>query len=384
MGEKLKSETNVVHLTSVHVRYDTRIFVKECQSLARAGYKVWLVVADGLGDEVKAGVNIIDVGKPKNRFDRRRNSTKKVLEAGLKLDPDILHLHDPELIPVGVKAKKLGRTVVFDSHENVSKQIMAKPYIPKAFRGLVSSAYKAYESKAITKLDYVVAATPSIADHFQKLGVSSQSVSNFPILDELVDDDFDWSEKEKTVCYIGGVTKVRGISELVLSKPLLPNDLSMKIGGPIAGPGYEEELNELIISNNIQDVNLLGRLNRDEVKELFRKSMVGAVTLLKTPNHYDAQPVKLYEYMSAGLAVVASDFPLWREVVEGNECGLCVDPSDENQIADAINKLVSDPEYARKLGENGKKAVASKYSWNNEEATLMSIYSDLLGIDASN
>ncbi len=378
MGEKLKPETNVVHLTSVHVRYDTRIFVKECQSLARAGYKVWLVVADGLGDEVKAGVNIIDVGMPKNRFDRRRNSTKKVLEAGLKLDPDILHLHDPELIPVGVKAKKLGKRVVFDSHENVSKQIMAKPYIPKAFRRLVSSAYKAYESKAITKLDYVVAATPSIADHFQKLGVESQFVSNFPILDELVDDDFDWSKKEKTICYIGGVTKVRGISELVSSKSLLSDDVSLDIGGPITGSGYEEELNELVDGKNIQNVKFLGRLNRDQVKELFRKSMVGAVTLLKTPNHYDAQPVKLYEYMSAGLAVVASDFPLWREVVEGNECGLCVDPSDEKQIAEAIEKLVSDPEYARMLGENGKRAVSEKYNWEAQSKVLERVYRELL------
>ncbi|WP_018996452.1 glycosyltransferase family 4 protein [Hirschia maritima] len=377
MRDQLKLNMNIVHMTSVHPRYDSRIFVKECQSLARAGYKVSLVVADGLGNEKKEGVEIVDVGKPKNRFERRRTTTKKVLEASLELAPDILHFHDPELIPAGVKAKRMGKLVVFDSHENVSKQIMAKSYIPKLFRGVVSSVYKAYESNAVTKLDFVVAATPSIAEHFRKLGVASEAVSNFPIMDELVDDDFDWAKKGQTVCYIGGVTKVRGISELVSSKSWLPKAVSFEIGGPIAGPAYEDELKILVSQKKIKNINFLGRMSREEVKELFRKSMVGAVTLLKTPNHYDAQPVKLYEYMSAGLAVIASDFPLWREVVEGNECGLCVDPSNEKQIADAISKLISDPEYAQKLGENGKRAVANKYNWSNEEETLLKIYKNL-------
>ena len=60
----------VVHITSVHQRYDTRIFQKECLSLRDAGYDVSLIVADGKGDETFEGIKIYDVGKEKNRIKR--------------------------------------------------------------------------------------------------------------------------------------------------------------------------------------------------------------------------------------------------------------------------------------------------------------------------
>lgn len=132
----------VCHVTSVHPRYDTRIFIKECTSLTNAGYDVTLLVADGKPDEVKNGVKIISVSDiPKSRFHRIIKSSNVMYKKALKVDAEIYHLHDPELLSLARKLKKAGKKVVFDSHENYPAQIKVKGYIPYILRSAISSLY---------------------------------------------------------------------------------------------------------------------------------------------------------------------------------------------------------------------------------------------------
>ena len=95
----------VAHLTSAHTRGDTRIFIKECSSLIQHSFDTSLIVADGMKDENINGLAIYDVGKCKNRIDRILNTTKRVYRKAIELDADIYHIHDPQLIPVGLKLK---------------------------------------------------------------------------------------------------------------------------------------------------------------------------------------------------------------------------------------------------------------------------------------
>ena len=82
--------------------------------------------------------------------------------------------------------------------------------------------------------------------------------------------------------------------------------------------------------------------------------------------------------MMAGLPVIGSDFPLWKEIIEKENCGICINSDDVHEIADAVNKLLTDSELIESMGKNGRKAVEQKFNWSTQEAKLLELYKDLL------
>lgn len=124
-------------------------------------------------------------------------------------------------------------------------------------------------------------------------------------------------------------------------------------------------------------VEFVGKLSRDQVNKLYGQSRAGLVLYQPAANHYESQPIKMFEFMAAGLPVIASDFPLWREIIEENKCGICVDPQDINAVRNACELLLSDPETAQQMGLNGHKAVEDKYSWDSEAKKLIDIYKSI-------
>ncbi len=360
--------TKICHLTSVHPRYDTRIFFKECKTLSDAGFDVNLIVADGKGDEVVDKINIYDVGKPINRKERMLKTTKKVFEKSLEVNADIYHFHDPELIPIGLKLKKLGKKVIYDVHEDVPRDILSKEYLNKFSRPILSNIFEVYENYAAKKFDYIITATPYIRDRFKKLNPNTIDINNFPLLNEFYSLDLK-NNKENAVCYVGGITKIRGIVELIKSLEYV--DTTLHLAGEFESEELKKEVENL---NGWKKVEYYGFVNREKIKEILSICKIGIVTLFPIKNYLDALPVKLFEYMSASLPVIASNFPLWKEIVEKNKCGICVDPKKPEEIAKAIGYLITHPDEAKKMGENGRKAVLEKYNWEKESEKLLEVY----------
>ncbi|MEL3970750.1 glycosyltransferase family 4 protein [Rossellomorea oryzaecorticis] len=372
----------VCHLTSVHPTEDIRIFVKECSYLSEAGFDVSLVVGNS-ESYTKNGVDIIGAPvRSSNRYLRMLKGPQSVYKKALEVDADVYHFHDPELLPVGLLLKSKGKKVIYDVHEDVPQQVLSKQWIPKPLRKLVSRMVEGLERYASNRFDAVVTATPTINERFLTYQQNSVTIHNFPIMNELIGegsaDAVKPMDKNKIV-YIGGITRLRGIEEMVrsmeeLNKDTASSDVTLHLAGAFAPPSLQEEMEQL---EGWKHVNFEGYLNRKEVSDLLNTSSVGLVILHPEPRYVVSYPIKLFEYMSAGLPVIASDFPLWRGIVEDAQCGICVDPMSPGEIADAVRYLLNNKEEARKMGENGRKAIMNKYNWEQESVRLVELYKSL-------
>ena len=402
LHERLTSPVRpIVHLTTVHPRDDIRIFRKECVSLSQAGYEVVQIVGDGQGDAQVQGVRILDLGpRPAGRLARMREQPAKALAAVRRCRPALVHLHDPELLPLSAKLAHVGLTVVYDAHEDVPRQLLTKQWIPAWARRPLSAAFEVYENHRVRQLAAVVGATPHITQRFAPVARRSVNVSNFPFLDELAPDaarsgrgastgddgaasphpDHGHDTKstalprENAVCYVGGIFLTRGAFSMVRALPLLPGVRLLLCGR------FEDAATEAALraEPGWAQVDYLGVLGRAGVREVMARSRAGLVTLLPLPSYLDSLPIKMFEYMSASLPVIASDFPLWRDIVQRHACGLCVDPSDPAAIAQAIRQVLDDPAAAQAMGQAGREAVHAHYHWPRAEAELLALYRELL------
>ncbi|KUO59536.1 MAG: glycosyl transferase [Gracilibacter sp. BRH_c7a] len=363
----------ICHFISVHPYRDTRILLKECSTLAAEGYEVHLVAPDAPENEIENGVFLHS--SPRSEGGRLTRMTKtmwNVFQKAKSLNADIYHFHDPELIPAALLLRRSGKKVIYDVHEDVPRDILTKSWIPAPLRMLISKSFEVLENYASKKMSYIITATPFIKMRFQRLVPHVEVVNNYPILHELEVPEIDLQQKESAVTYVGSITKIRGITEMVEAAG--KTDAKLLLGGKFSPQELREEIIKLAGWSQVEE---LGQLDRKTVAETFARAMAGLILLHPAPNHIDAQPNKMFEYMSAKLPLIGSDFPLWKEIIEGNSCGLCVDPLSKDDIAQAIQYILDHPEEANAMGENGYQAVLNKYNWEVESKVLISVYKEL-------
>jgi len=367
-----RHRTKVCHISTVHSRYDVRIFHKECSSLAKV-YEVHLIVADGKGDEILNDVHIHDIGvRQESRLNRVRIDAQKAFQLAKTLSCELYHFHDPELITIARKLQKTNAKVIYDVHEDLPRQIYGKPYMGDIFKPGASKIIEYFENKVAKQLDYIVTATPFIRERFSKINKNTVDINNFPILSENLK-PIAFSDKSDALSYVGGIFENRGVYELIESLKI--SKVKLHLAGEFETDAFYEKCKS---SEGWKYVDYYGFLDRKEVVKLLNKSKVGIVSLYPLRNYLDSLPIKMFEYMLAGIPVIASDFPYWKRIVEEVQCGVNVNPKDPEAIAEKTKYLMLNPDLAQKMGDNGRRAVLEKYNWSIEEEKLYKIYKELL------
>lgn len=380
----------VCHLASHHKMSDMRIFEKECKSLAKAGFDVTLI---GFREETKTetigGVHCISLYCPiKNNLELLRKRNKLSLGAALQVDADIYHLHEPELLPVGMKLKRKGKIVIFDSHEyygwqlrdNIHKIKIIKT--PAFLMKWIGKLYMHYEKRVCMKLDAVVqVCTMNGIDYFENRCKRTLFIRNLPSLSDYTrKTPIDYSDGP-SVAMIGGITKERGITQLVEASYLAKARLLL--AGAFSPKSYEKELMELPA---YACVDYRGFLDKNGMVSLLEQANIGASTLLNVGQYdkIDTFPTKVYDYMSMQLPVIISDTKFAQKMNEKYHFAICVDPEKPEDIANAIKWLKVHPEQAIEMGNNGRKAIENEFNWEKESEKLVRFYKQLLSLQDNN
>jgi glycosyltransferase involved in cell wall biosynthesis len=372
MKNRVKARNRVVHLSTVHPWHDHRILRRECRSLARAGYDVQLLAVGDSPREVD-GVRV----KPLAATRRRRRllvGVPRALRLALRQRAAVYHLHDPEL-GLGIPLLRLrGARVVYDAHEDLPAQILDKSYLPRASRPVLAIAARALCWFIDLTSDHVITATPTIARRFPR--TSTTVLYNYPDLDDVAASLDQAGPRHDSAVYLGAITAARGVGQVVDAIALTPRTVlnRLLLIGPCPETGLIERLSD---RPGWARVDYSGRLERQEAWALMASARLGLVVFQPTRAHRDALPNKIFEYMAAGIPVVASNFPAWRQVIGGTGCGLLVDPTDPRAIAAAIQEIASDPDRAREMGQRGRRAVRERFNWAGQSQLLERVYARL-------
>ncbi len=368
----------IVQMTSVHPWHDTRVFIKMCKSVAAVGHEVHLVVPrnEGPALEVDGGVTIHSIPMPKNRRERMVSTVSRVLNLSRELQGDIYQFNDPEFLPQAMRFQdRTGKPVVFDSHEDYRLQAAYKPYLPQWCRPLVGTVVGGIEDFTVGRLAGVIAATPSIAKRFENHS-HCEVVQNFPVMAEFDIPASEAQDRQPELCgFVGCLSEVRGVFQMISALNEVGPDIRLDLGGYWSPEDLRQKCLTLPGWSQVKE---LGFMDRASIRSMFSRISYGLVLLHPVQSYLKAYPVKMFEYMAAGLPFIASDFPLWRGIIQEADCGLLADPLDPLAISRAMRELTNNPEMARAMGRRGREAIETQFNWENELKKLLNFYDRLV------
>jgi glycosyltransferase involved in cell wall biosynthesis len=364
-------------VTTVHTPGDARIACKQIPSLVGAGYRVTYLARGprpaGLPDEA-----IYRPLPPIRSRGRRWLNLPAVAREALRVDADLYHCHDPELLALSPWLRRRGK-VVFDVHENVPAQLVAKPWLPGWAVVPVRAGYGQAEKALVRSVDGLVLAEDSYAGRYDPGAVV---VRNYPLRPSDPPPPHQEDRGAFRLFYAGGVSALRGIWTMLEAVARLNQggiSTTLTVAGDLVPASLGEEVATWVYGQGLQErVQLSGRVSYAQVLRELGSADVGLALLQPTPNYVDSLPTKMFDYMSRAVPVMVSDFPHWRAIVEEAGCGRAVDPLDVGAVVEGLHGLAGDPAERLAMGRRGWQAVRERYCWETEAEVLLGLYRRLL------
>lgn len=363
-------EHSVVFVSSAHPWTDNRIHYREAATLAKAGYKVTLVAVDTKSTALPApGVTVLRI-KQRSRFTRFTVGALDAIRRALKTDASIFHLHDPELIPAIPFLRLAGKTVIYDAHEDLPSQIKDKHYIPSRLLGLAVAAAGVLV-RVSSMANRIVAATEKIAEGYSHKHVSV--IRNFPPLRITDGEAKPVADRQPGAVYVGALSDLRGVPQMIRAAESFPSDWPLTIAGQSSTP-YRNSLANLPGWSRVLDH---GVVSPDKARDLMLSARVGLVLFQQSSAHVDSLPTKMFEYMSAGIPIIASNFPLWHGIIEKYDCGTTVDETDPGAISAAVKYYADNPDVLARHGQNARLAAETTINWASQGEVLTRLYDSI-------
>ncbi len=350
-----------------HKPLDTRIFHKEARSLKAAGYDVTLIIPHN-EDFVSVGIQVVSVPLPKKGWEQLVKCPWKIfLKANQQPKGSIFHLHDAELLLVGMLLRLLGRKVIYDAHEDTPLQISYQHWIPSLIKKPYTLFYRMLEWLAGRTFSAIIVAEPVISKYFPTKKVTL--IRNFPIAGSFTK-NIDYHDRKDQLIYVGLLSRPRGVVEMMEAHRLASVQVKVTfvVGGKFAPASLEADL--------LSKYSVVYRswLPYDEMITALYESKIGIIVPYPIERYKTNYPVKMFEYMAAGIPVIASREGESASFVKEASAGILVDPMDVQAIADAIVALINDPTSASSMGERGRQLIVDKYNWEKESLKLLDLY----------
>lgn len=366
-------------LTSVHPALDARIFHREARAAADAGYQVTILAPDA-EDGVVDGVNLRRLPGPPGRMGRVVRWPILLWLAAVG-GADLYQIHDPELLPWGLVLRlATGRPVIYDAHEYFSESIRSKTWIPGPLRRPVAWLAERLEKGIAGRLSAVIAVTPEMTSRFDRVQRRSVTVMNFPPRPSLPEPP---PARGAVAIYAGLMNRERGLDILretaVIVRRRYP-EFELQVLGRVEFDGLPAARALPAEAWEESGVRFLDPVPQPEVAALLSAASVGWLPMNPAiPSKRLAWPVKLGEYLAAGLPVVASDLPVQAQVIEEAGCGLVVGSFSPEAHAAAIIRLLDEPAVAREMGERGRRHSLAHLTWESQATILVALYESLIG-----
>ncbi|WP_027965251.1 glycosyltransferase [Halalkalibacillus halophilus] len=374
----MRADKKIVHLTSVHHPYDPRIFHKQCQSLKEAGYDVTLLAKASEENKITP-VKHIELTNYQSKFKRMIKGNLEVYKKAKQLNADLYHFHDPELMLAARLLKRRNNVVVYDIHEDFVTSLIKKDYLKKPVKKLIKYTFRTIEKMLTSKFKKVIA-----EKYYQEIYPDAHMVLNYPVVNEAFLNHTKTEEApECRVLYTGNVDEQRG-AFIHAELPRIHENVHVHLVGKC--PKQFAEAIDEIASSQKDRIHINGIdqfIKKEEIDQTYlsRNWLAGLALFPPTDHYLKKELTKFFEYMNAGIPILCSNFPKWKEFVERYQCGLVVDPYDEKEIHDAIEYLYNHPEQAKAMGENGKQAVLEELNWQTQADHLVKLYDSWLQLN---
>jgi glycosyltransferase involved in cell wall biosynthesis len=371
--------TRVVHLTVVHKPDDPRIHERECRTLAEAGYAVMYLAPGATRGRDAHGVLLSPL--PQRGRSTRFLDVIEIAQALRALRPQVLHVHDPELLTLFPAVRAFIPRLVYDMHEYVPEAVAGKHYIPEKVRPLAAHVAAIAQRSLAALGDGVVVVT---GEQLEALGSTPQLrcvLPNYPRLERFAGaeplPDLAADPRLK-LAYVGSLSRGRGCALMLdVMEQLAADEAVLYLGGTFASPDMEEETRSRLAAGLDDRVKLLGRVPPAELPRYLAAADVVWIPSVPTAQYaHPTIPTKLLEGMAMGLAALVTDLPGRGELVRFEDCGLAVEPGVEGHLS-GLRRLLADRQALPQMGARGRRAVERRFSWEVVAGDLVDFYDRL-------